>query len=154
MVTDIATLLFGLTRRSVLSLLLGRPDEQFYLRQIVRMTGTGLGPAQRELAALAQAGIITRTDASAVTYFLGRSEYDELEERGVCSDEVCAREGNLATYDTLRTTHLVTLITGAALGSVGAVVLLLDSRDAAPPPGSARLELRLGVGSSFIAGQF
>jgi len=92
--------------------------------------------------------------ASVVTYFLGRSEYDELEERGVCKDEVCDREGNLATYDTLRTTHLVTLITGAALGSVGAVVLLSDSGDAAPQPGSARLELRLGPGSSFIAGQF
>ena len=92
--------------------------------------------------------------ASALTYFLGRSEYDKLEGRGVCDDEICDREGNLATYDTLRTTHLVTLIAGAALGSAGAVVLLLDSRDAAPRTGGARLELQLGAGSGFIAGQF
>jgi hypothetical protein len=52
--------LFGKTRRVVLGLLLGRPDESFYLRQVVRATGLGLGAVQRELHRLARAGILSR----------------------------------------------------------------------------------------------
>lgn len=52
--------LFGAARRSVLALLYGHADEEFYLRQVVRMTGMGVGPIQRELRALAKAGIIRR----------------------------------------------------------------------------------------------
>lgn len=41
-----------------MSLLFTRPGEGFYLRQMVRLTGAGLGPVQRELAALGEAGIV------------------------------------------------------------------------------------------------
>ena len=61
--------LFGRGRRTILSLLFGRSDEAFYLRQIVRATGIGLGPAQRELKHLADAGIIRRTARGGRVYF-------------------------------------------------------------------------------------
>ena len=46
---DASVVLFGRTRRRVLALLLGHPDERLYLRQIVRQSGAGLGAVQREL---------------------------------------------------------------------------------------------------------
>jgi predicted transcriptional regulator len=61
MSTDIAgTILFGKTRRGLLRLLFSHPDESFHLRQLVRLSGCGVGPVQRELAQLAQAGIVQR----------------------------------------------------------------------------------------------
>jgi uncharacterized protein len=69
MVTRLGAVLFGATRRAVLSLLLTRPDEVFYLRQIVRLTGVGLGPVQRELAALTVGGIVIRTGTAAACYY-------------------------------------------------------------------------------------
>lgn len=57
---DLGTVLFGKTRRALLALLFTRPTEEFYLRQIVRLTGMGLGPVQRDLSSLFQAGIVSR----------------------------------------------------------------------------------------------
>ena len=53
-------ILFGKTRRAVLGLLLGRPEETFYLRQIARLTGAAVGALQRELKILVEMGIIVR----------------------------------------------------------------------------------------------
>jgi predicted nucleotidyltransferase len=52
--------LFSKTRRAVLSLLYSHVDDAFYLRQIVRAAGVGLGAVQRELKQLSGAGIIQR----------------------------------------------------------------------------------------------
>jgi predicted nucleotidyltransferase len=52
--------LFGKTRRAVLSLLYSHVDDAFYLRQIVRAAGVGVGSVQRELKELSDAGIIRR----------------------------------------------------------------------------------------------
>ena len=65
----LADTLFGKARRSILALLYTRTDEQFYLRRIVRETGIGLGPAQRELKLLAAAGIIERQDRDRLVYY-------------------------------------------------------------------------------------
>jgi len=54
-------LLFGAYRRRVLSLLLLRPEESFYVREIGRLTGVPAGPLHRELIALAEAGLLVRT---------------------------------------------------------------------------------------------
>ncbi len=54
--------LLGKTRRAILSVLYGHADETFYLRQLVRVTGCGIGAVQRELKALAEAGIIIRIE--------------------------------------------------------------------------------------------
>jgi len=61
--------LFGAARRAVLALLYGHADEEFYLRQVVRMTGMGVGPVQREVRALVQAGIIRRRVNGHQVYF-------------------------------------------------------------------------------------
>jgi len=66
---DLASALFGKTRRAVLSLLFCHADEAFYLRQIVRLTGAGLGAVQRELKALTRAGIIHRETRGRQVYY-------------------------------------------------------------------------------------
>jgi len=58
---NLSSVLFTKTRRAVLSLLYGHVDESFYVRQIVRITGAGLGPVQRELKQLVDVGIIVRS---------------------------------------------------------------------------------------------
>jgi predicted nucleotidyltransferase len=57
---NLSETLFGKTRRAVLSLLYSHIDDAFYLRQIVRTAGVGLGAVQRELKQLSDAGIIQR----------------------------------------------------------------------------------------------
>jgi predicted nucleotidyltransferase len=66
--------LFGKTRRAVLGLLYGHSDQAFYLRQIVRLTGVGLGAVQRELEKLSSAGIIRRTQRGNQVYFEARAQ--------------------------------------------------------------------------------
>jgi len=65
----LSSILFGKTRRAILSLLYGHPDESYYLRQIVRTTGFGLGPVQRELKQLTDTGIIRRSASGHQVYF-------------------------------------------------------------------------------------
>lgn len=50
--------LFAKSRRRVLGLLFGRPDERFYLKEIVRLAAVGTGSVQRELERLAGAGLL------------------------------------------------------------------------------------------------
>lgn len=47
-------------RRQVLALLLLRPDEQFHVRELERLTGISAGSLHRELKAMAQAGLLIR----------------------------------------------------------------------------------------------
>jgi predicted nucleotidyltransferase len=54
-------ILFGAYRRQILALLLLRPDETFYVREIARVTGVPAGSLHRELKVLAEAGLLTRT---------------------------------------------------------------------------------------------
>lgn len=69
-----ATVLFGKTRRAVLTLLYGHPTETFYLREIARISGTGLGAAQRELAQLTAAGLVARRASGRQVYFQANSK--------------------------------------------------------------------------------
>ncbi|MCK5246747.1 nucleotidyltransferase domain-containing protein [Candidatus Bipolaricaulota bacterium] len=62
-------MLLGKTRLSLLSLLLLQPERKLYLRQILRLSGAGQGAVQRELAQLAQAGILTKTREANLTYY-------------------------------------------------------------------------------------
>jgi predicted nucleotidyltransferase/DNA-binding transcriptional ArsR family regulator len=59
--SELSAALFGQTRRAILALLYGHPDQSYYLRQLVRSAGIGLGAAQREVKRLNEAGIIHRT---------------------------------------------------------------------------------------------
>jgi predicted nucleotidyltransferase len=64
-----------------LGLCFTRPGESFYLNEIVRLTGIGLGPVQRELAQLLDAGILGMTRKGRSTFYQANSKcpiYDEL----------------------------------------------------------------------------
>ena len=54
----LSNVLFSGSRKSILALLYGHVDEQFYLREIARLAGTGIGATQRELRQLSEAGLI------------------------------------------------------------------------------------------------
>jgi predicted nucleotidyltransferase len=56
----LASLLFGAYRRRVLGLLLLHPEETYHVREIARLTDTAAGTLHKELARLAQAGLLTR----------------------------------------------------------------------------------------------
>ncbi len=75
------TVLFGKSRRAILALLYGHVDEEFYLRQIVRSTGLGVGPVQRELKLLTDSGILRRRKHGNQVYYQANPEtpiFDEL----------------------------------------------------------------------------
>jgi len=71
---NLSATLFGKTRRAVLSLLYSHAEEAFYLRQVARMAGVGLGAVQRELKQLADAGIIHRTVQGRYIYYQANKE--------------------------------------------------------------------------------
>jgi predicted nucleotidyltransferase len=56
----LASLLFGDYRQKVLALLLLHPEQRYHVREIARLTGTSAGTLHKELARLAQAGVLTR----------------------------------------------------------------------------------------------
>jgi predicted nucleotidyltransferase len=58
---QLVEILFGAYRRQILGLLLLRPDESFYVREIARITGVSAGSLHRELKALTDAGLLART---------------------------------------------------------------------------------------------
>lgn len=62
-------LLFGQTRGRIFALLFGRSDQSFYIRQIARETRTSAGSVQRELEALANVGLIQRTNSGHQVYY-------------------------------------------------------------------------------------
>jgi len=67
--TSLADALFGKTRRAVLGLLFGHPDEGFYMRQIARILNLGQGALLRELQRLAAAGILLREAQGRQVYY-------------------------------------------------------------------------------------
>ncbi len=66
---SLSVTLFGKTRRAVLSLLYGHADEAFYVRQITRVAGVGVGAVQRELEQLLNAGIVIRMIRGRQVYY-------------------------------------------------------------------------------------
>ncbi len=77
---EISGVLFGKTRRAVLSLLYTHTDEPFYLREIVRNAGGGLGAVQRELKQLSETGIIQRMVRGHQVYYQANSQCLVFEE--------------------------------------------------------------------------
>jgi DNA-binding transcriptional ArsR family regulator len=77
----ISSTLFGKTRRAVLSLLFTHIDESFYLREISRTTGAGIGAVQREIEQLYRSGIIRRAGRGRSIYYQANPDcpvFDEL----------------------------------------------------------------------------
>lgn len=66
--------LFGRTRGAVLSVLYGHVDEAFYLRQLARLTDITVGPVQRELRQLVDAGLVSRKAVGVQTFYAANRE--------------------------------------------------------------------------------
>jgi predicted nucleotidyltransferase len=76
--------LFGAYRRQILALLLLRPDESSYVREIGRLTGVPAGSLHRELKMLSEAGLLLRSVAgNQVRYQADRSCPIEEELAGI-----------------------------------------------------------------------
>jgi len=57
--SSLADALFSTTRQRVLGLLFGQPERSFYATELIGLAGAGSGAVQRELARLAQSGLVT-----------------------------------------------------------------------------------------------
>jgi predicted nucleotidyltransferase len=78
---SVADALFPRTRQAVLAVLFGRPDERFYLNDIVRRARSGVGQVQRELERMTASGLILREPEANQVYFranLAGAVYHEL----------------------------------------------------------------------------
>ena len=67
--TILSETLFGRTRGAVLAVLYGHIGESFYLRQLSRRTGISLGPVQREMRQLVDAGLVTKQTLGTQTLY-------------------------------------------------------------------------------------
>lgn len=67
--TILSQTLFGQTRAAVLSVLYGHVGEAFYLRQLARLTHIALGPVQREVRQLVDAGLVIKKTVGAQTLY-------------------------------------------------------------------------------------
>jgi predicted nucleotidyltransferase len=56
---SLAAALFSGTQQRVLGLLFGQPERSFYATELISLAGVGSGAVQRELARLAQSGLVT-----------------------------------------------------------------------------------------------
>jgi predicted DNA-binding transcriptional regulator len=67
---EMAVRLFGSTSRPrILNLLLGRPEQAFYQREIMYETGLSLQTVQRELENLFRLGILKKRETKARVYY-------------------------------------------------------------------------------------
>ena len=57
--TSLADALFSGTQQRVLAWLFGQPERSFYATELIGLAGAGSGAVQRELARLAQSGLVT-----------------------------------------------------------------------------------------------
>ena len=58
-ISSLADALFSGTQQRVLGLLFGQPERSFYATELINLAGIGSGAVQRELARLAQSGLVT-----------------------------------------------------------------------------------------------
>jgi predicted nucleotidyltransferase len=72
--TVLSETLFGRTRGAVLAILYGHVGEGFYLRQLARRANIALGPVQREIRQLVDAGLVTRKTVGAQTLYSANQE--------------------------------------------------------------------------------
>lgn len=66
--------LFGRTRGAVLSILYGHVGKGFYLRQLARLSNIALGPVQREIRQLVEAGLVSKKTIGTQTLYSANRE--------------------------------------------------------------------------------
>ena len=80
--TSLADALFSTTQQRVLGLLFGQPGRSFYANELMALTGSGSGAVQRELARLAQSGLVT-------LQVIGRQKHYQANALSPIFDELC-----------------------------------------------------------------
>jgi len=73
--------LFSPYRRQVLAVLFLRPDEQFHVRELERITGVSAGSLHRELKAMAESGLLLREKIGNQVFYRANRDctiYEEL----------------------------------------------------------------------------
>lgn len=110
--------LFGRTRAAVLSVLYGHVGEAFYLRQLARLTHITLGPIQRELRQLVDAGLISRRTAGSQTLYTANQQSPVFAEiKGLVTKTVGMHDVLLAALDPLRKKITLAFIYGSVARS-------------------------------------
>ena len=56
---NLSDALFPRTKQRVLAILFGQPERSFYAGEVINLAGSGTGAVQRELATLADSGLVT-----------------------------------------------------------------------------------------------
>jgi len=74
--------LFTKTQRQVLGLLFGHPEQSYYLNEIVRFAGVGIGTVLREVEKLARAGLLTVSK-------VGNQKHYQANANAPIFDELC-----------------------------------------------------------------
>jgi predicted nucleotidyltransferase len=78
--TGLADALFPRVRQRVLALLFGNPDRSFFSNEVVALAQSGTGAVQRELASLAEAGLLTVTARGNQKHYCANKEAPVFEE--------------------------------------------------------------------------
>lgn len=71
---NLTTSLFSKTRRGLMASLFGRPNETFYVNQLMQITCNGSGDIQRELKFITEAGVLKRTQSGNQIYYQANSQ--------------------------------------------------------------------------------
>ncbi len=72
--TSLADALFSTTRQRVLAFLFGQPERSFFATELIGLAGGGSGAVQRELARLAQSGLVTVTRVGTQKHYQANPE--------------------------------------------------------------------------------
>jgi predicted nucleotidyltransferase len=110
--------LFGRTRGAVLSVLYGHVGEVFYLRQLARLTDITLGPVQRELRQLVDAGLVSRKTIGVQTFYAANQESPVFAEiKSLITKTVGMHDILLAALEPLRKKIKVAFVYGSVAQS-------------------------------------
>ena len=77
---SIGSVLFTRTQRGIFALLFGMPGRSFYVNEIVRSVGLGVGTIQRELAALTACGLVSVENVGNQKHYRANAEAPIFEE--------------------------------------------------------------------------
>lgn len=80
---SLADALFSTTQQRVLAYLFGQPERSFFATELIRLTGGGSGAVQRELARLADSGLVTVTR-------VGTQKHYQANPKSPIYSELCA----------------------------------------------------------------
>jgi predicted nucleotidyltransferase len=73
-ISNLADALFPKVRQRVLAVLFGKPDRSFYANEVIALAQSGTGAVQRELADMAQVGLITVTKVGNQKHFQANTQ--------------------------------------------------------------------------------